>query len=139
MPGIHGKDADFRVDNSAGTLTDISTDTSEVSLERTIDQHETTTYQAAGKTFISGLKGATFSSTHEASTTLLQHLDGIEDGLSGGGTVSFQFGPFGTTVGNIQYTGEGNLASYSIGAPVGDKVSVSAEWQITGDVVVGTY
>jgi hypothetical protein len=54
-------------------------------------------------------------------------------------SVSFEYGPEGSTATYTKYTGEAFLTSYETSAGVGDIVSFSAEFQITGAVTRGAY
>jgi hypothetical protein len=134
----HGKNAVFKVDNSGGTLTDISSSLTDVSLPRSIETAETTTFGVTGgaKTYITGLNDATLSVSGRFDATVDAHLAGI---LGQDATVSFEYGPAGSTVGYIKFTGEGIMTKYDLSSPVGDVVSFSADFQITGPVTRGTY
>ena len=134
MAFVHGKTAVFQVDNSGGSLTDISAYCDNVDFPLTADTAEVTTFGDASKEYIGGLKDATISISGSWDATADGVLAGII-GLAG----SFEYGPAGSTGGNIKYTGEAICTSYNVTAPVGDKVSFSAEFQVTGDVTRGTY
>ena len=134
MAFVHGKTAEFQIDNSGGSLTDISAYCDNVDFPLTADTAEVTTFGDASKEYIGGLKDATISISGSWDATADGILAGII-GLAG----SFEYGPAGSTGGNIKYTGEAICTSYNVTAPVGDKVSFSAEFQVTGDVTRGTY
>ena len=134
MAFVHGKTAVFQVDNSGGSLTDISAYCDNIDFPLTADTAEVTTFGDASKEYIGGLKDATISISGSWDATADGVLAGII-GLAG----SFEYGPAGSTGGNIKYTGEAICTSYNVTAPVGDKVSFSAEFQVTGDVTRGTY
>ena len=57
----HGKGTHFELDNTSGTLTDISSWTDTADLARTLDTGETTTFGSDNRTFIVGLATATVS------------------------------------------------------------------------------
>lgn len=134
----HGKNAVFKVDNSGGTLTDISAYCDEVSLPRSIETAETTTFGVTGgsKTYVTGLNDATISVSGKFDSTVDAHLVGI---LGQEASVSFEYGPEGSTSTRIKFTGEAILTSYEVGSPVGDVVTFSAEFQCTGPITRGTY
>lgn len=134
MAFVHGKTADFRIDDSGGTLRDISAFCDSVDFPETADTAEVTTFGNTSKAYLGGLKDSTISISGSWDATADGYLAGIV-----GATGSFQFGPAGTTGGNIKYTGECVCTSYTVSAPVGDKVSFSAEFQVTGNVTRGTY
>ena len=134
----HGKNASFKVDNSGGTLTDISTYLNEISLPRSIETGETTSFQTSGgaKTYVVGLNDSTVSISGTWDSTLDAHLAGI---LGQDASVSFEYGPEGTSSGSVKYTGEGLMTSYETSSPVADVVTFSAEFQVTGTVTRGTF
>jgi hypothetical protein len=73
-----------------------------------------------------------------AGSGLLQRA-AIAGGLGADDSLSFEYGPEGSASGRIKYTGECICTSYEPGSPVGDVVTYSAEYQITGPVTRGTY
>jgi hypothetical protein len=66
-------------------------------------------------------------------------LDGYIAGGAEPASRSFVFGPAGSTAGNVKYTGEAIVTSYSISNPVGDVVTFSLDLQVTGAVTRTTY
>jgi predicted secreted protein len=136
MPFVHGKSAVFKVDNSGGSLTDISAYCDNVDFPITADTAEVTTFGDSSKEYVAGLKDATISISGSWDAT----ADGVLAPIVGqSATVSFEYGPAGSTASNIKFTGECICTSYNVTAPVGDKVSFSAEFQVTGAVTRGTY
>jgi hypothetical protein len=136
MAFVHGKDSVFKLDNSGGSLTDISTYVNSVDFPQTADVAETTTLGDGSKTYIVGLKDSTIS--------LAGLWDSTADGIFGAvvgqsATLSFEYSPEGTTAGNVKYTGEAILTSYAKNSPVGDVVSYSADFQVSGDVTRATH
>jgi len=119
MAFVHGKDSVFKLDNSGGSLTDISTYVNSVDFPETV-----------------GLKDATLSISGLWDST----LDGILGAVVGqSATLSFEYSPEGTGSGAVQYTGECILTSYSQSSPVGDVVGFSADMQVSGDVTRATH
>jgi hypothetical protein len=136
MPFVHGRTTDFRVDNSGGTLTDISAYCDNVDFPQVVETAETTTFGDASKDYIVGLRDATISIGGKWDAVLDAVLAPI---LGQAASVSFQYGPAGSTVTNIRYTGECFCTSYQVTGAVGDVVTFSAEFQVTGNVTRGTY
>lgn len=134
----HGKNAVFKVDTSGGTLTDISTYIHEVTLPRSIETAETTTFGVTGgsKTYVTGLNDATISISGKFHATVDAHLAGI---LGQDASVSFEYGPAGSTAGYVKFTGEAIMTKYDLSSPVGDVVTFSADFQVTGSITRGTY
>jgi hypothetical protein len=136
MAFVHGKDSVIKIDNASGTLTDISSYVNNVDFPITADVAETTVMGDDNKTYIVGLKDATLSITGLWDST----IDGILGQIVGqSATVSFELSPEGTTAGNVKYTGEAICTEYSQNPPVGDVVSYSSSFQVTGAVTRGTH
>jgi predicted secreted protein len=132
----HGKSTVFKVDNAAGTLTDISNTLTDVSFPQSVETAETTSFGSSAKTYIVGLTDSTVSVSGNFDATVDAHLAAI---LGQAATVSFEYGPEGSTTGQVKYTGEAILTSYEKSGAVGDVVTYSTELQVTGAVTRGTY
>jgi len=125
----HGKDAVFKITDSASTLRDISTVLSSVSLSREADTAETSALGTTAKTYIPGLTDATISIEGMADVTTSGYLEGIL-----GTSKAFEFYPAGTAVGQVKYSGSAILTSFESAAEIGGAVTVSGEFQVTGAV-----
>ena len=134
MAFVHGKTAFFQIDNSGGSLQDISGYCDNVDFPLTADTAEVTTFGDSSKEYIAGLKDATISISGSWDATADAILAAIV-GVAG----TFEYGPAGNTGGNVKFTGEAICTSYNVSAPVGDKVSFSAEFQCTGAVTRTTF
>jgi hypothetical protein len=136
MAFVHGKDSVFKLDNSGGSLTDISAYVNNVDFPETVDIAETTVLGKDNKTYIVGLKDATLSLSGLWDST----ADAIFGAVLGqSATLSFEYSPEGTGSGAVKYTGEGILTNYAISSPVGDVVAYSADIQISDAVTRGTH
>ena len=136
MAFVHGKSAVFKLDDSGGTLRDISAYLEEVSMPRSIETAETTTFGSSAKSYITGLTDATISLTGKFDATADGYLAGV---VGQSATLSFEYGPAGSTGGLIKYSGECIMTSYEVGATVGDAVTASVELQVTGAITRGTW
>jgi hypothetical protein len=132
----HGKAAVFKVDDSGGTLRNISDTLNSVTFPREAEVLETTSFGSSDRTYIVGFKNGTISIEGSFDATVDGYLAGI---LGQDATVSFEYGPEGSTSTYTKYTGEAILTSYETSAGVGDVVSYSAEFQISGAVTRGAY
>lgn len=132
----HGKSAVFKVDNSGGSLTDISNTLNSVSFPREAEVLETTSFGSSDRSYVVGFKNQTVGVEGSFDATVDAHLAGI---LGQEASVSFEYGPEGSTSGFTKYTGECLMTSYETSAGIGDIVSYSAEFQITGAVTRSTY
>jgi hypothetical protein len=142
MAPTHGKDTSFKIEDSVGsTLRDISAQCTSVTFSRQNDNHDTTCFGAEGHTFINGLTNGTIqvqgwwdSTASTGTATVIDSLVGLD-----GTTLSWEYGPFGTTTGFVKYTGESVLKSVDVSTPVADLVSFTMQVQISGDVTKGTF
>ena len=136
MAFVHGKSAAFKLDNAAGSLVDYSAYLEEVSMPRSIETAETTTFGSSAKSYITGLSDATISISGKFDSAADATLVAV---LGQAATLSFEYGPAGSTAGLIKYSGECIMTSYEIGASVGDVVTASVELQVTGVITRGTW
>lgn len=138
MAFVHGKSAVFKLDDSGGTLRDLSSYLDDLSFPRDIETAETTTFGVAGsaKTYITGLSDATISISGKFDATADGYLAGV---IGQAATISFEYGPAGSTAGNVKYSGECIMTSYEVSASVGDVVTASADFQVTGQITRGTW
>ena len=133
MAFVHGKTAVFKIDNAAGSLQDISAYCDSVDFPQTTETAEVTAFGDSSKEYIVGLKDSTISISGSWDAT----ADAILAALVDLGT--FEYGPAGSTGGNVKYTGECILTSYSTSATVADKVTFAAEFQVSGAVTRTTF
>lgn len=135
MAFTHGKNLAFKIDNAAGTLQTLTSYVDSVEIANDVDMAETTTAGAEDKTFVSGAAGHSLSISGKWDSTATTGPDAILNGLIGLETTStFEFGPEGSAVSKVKYTGECFMTNYTVSAPVGDVVSFTADFQITGAV-----
>jgi len=132
----HGKSTAFKVDDSGGTLRDISNTLTDVGFPQTVDTAETSSFGDSAKTYIVGLSDSTVSISGNFDATVDGYLAGI---LGQAAAVSFEYGPEGSTAGYVKYSGEAILTSYEKSGAIGDVVTYSAEFQVTGAVTRGTW
>jgi hypothetical protein len=132
----HGKSTVFKVDNSGGSLTDISNTLTDVGFPQTVDTAETSTFGSSAKSYVVGLTDSSLSISGNFDATVDAHLAGI---LGQSASVSFEYGPEGSTAGYVKYTGEALMTSYEKSGAIGDVVTYSAEFQVTGAITRGTY
>jgi len=129
----HGKNAAFKIDDSGGTLRDISDVLTDVAVSRTADVAEVSAFSNSSKAYVAGLKDATITISGSFDATVDGYLSGII-----GSEGSFEFYPIGTTGGNPKSSGEAICTSYDRTPDVGGAVSFTASFQVSGDVTEGT-
>ncbi len=131
---IHGKSTDFELDDTGGTSRSLSNVLTSVDFPETIDTAESTAFGSTSKSYLVGLRDATISVSGLWDATVDGYIIGTEPASR-----TFIFGPAGSTGGNVKYTGECIVTSYSVSAPVADVVSFSLDLQVTGNVTRTTY
>jgi hypothetical protein len=129
----HGKNAAFKIDDSGGTLRDISDVLTDVSISRTADVAEVSAFTNSSKAYVAGLKDATLTISGSFDATVDGYLSGIL-----GAEGSFEFYPIGTTGGNPKASGEAIMTSYDRTPDIGGAVTFTAAFQVSGDVTEGT-
>ena len=132
----HGKNSQFTIADSGATVRDISNTLKSVTMPRSIETLETTSFGSTSKSYVIGFSDSTISVEGSFDAT----VDGYLSGLVGNDTASaFVYGPEGSSTGNTKYTGSAFLTSYEVKGGVGDIVSYTAQFQVTGAVTRGTY
>lgn len=141
MAFVHGKNAYIRVTNSSGTLTDMSSISNDVKYSQSIATSDTSVFGTSAKTYIAGQNDATVSITGLFDATSATVLEGTIAAIIAGTNASatLEFGPEGSATGKKKFTMSVIPTSYDIGAPVGDVVSLSVQFQRTGATTIGTY
>lgn len=135
MAFVAGKNSYLSVDNTSGTLTDISSYTDSVDgLPGDYDNEDVTAFGDSGHKIIPTLENSQFS----ASGSWDSALDAIL-GASRTTARTFEWGPAGNTSGNVKYSGECYIVSYSTSASATGKVTWSATLRVDGTVTRGTF
>ena len=140
MTQYHGKSTVFKMDDTGGTLRDISAYCDEVSIKRENSTAETTTFGDSARDYLGGLMDATISVSgkwDDAATTGVDVVVGAD--LNAVATRSIEYGPSGTTTGRIKYTAEVIITSFEITGNFDDVVTFSMELQTTGGITRTTW
>ena len=134
-----GKGAVLKLDDSAGTLTDISAYLTNVDFPQEVVVVETTAFGKTSREFVVGLKNATISlSGHWDGAA--SAIDALLNGILGTATTkTFEYGPHGSATGDIRYTGESILTRYGVVAAVEGGVDFTADLQVSGAVTRNTF
>lgn len=130
----HGKSASVWIDSTAGSLVNFSSGLDEATFSRALDTAEITSFGDNDKSYIPGLRGATFSMSGMFSSTHAEVLDGVFNDATST-TYSLEFSPDGSTAaGRHLIKCELIPTSLEYAASVGERVGLSAEWIVTGAV-----
>lgn len=139
MSFASGKSGVFKLDNSGGTLVDLSAYITNVDFPRDAQLHETTTLGATSRTYIPGFKNATIGLQGHwdgGASAIDVHMAAI---LGQAATVTFEYGPEGSTTGMRKKTGEAVVIKYGTTTPVDGVVDWSADLQVSGAVTDTTW
>ena len=132
----HGKNSVFKIDDSGGTLRDISNTLNSVTFPREAETLETTSFGSSSRSYVVGFQNATISVEGSFDATVDGYLAGV---LGQEASLSFEYGPEGSTSTYTKFSGECYLTSYEVKGGVGDIVSYTAEFQVTGAITRGTW
>ena len=127
----HGKSAFFSCSDASGSTFTLSSGLDDLGFDRSLDTAEVTTFGENDRTYLVGLRGATMSFSGHFNSTQANRLDAM---LGHSTSATCGYGPGGNTSGYHKYEFSANLTQLAIGSPVGDKVSMSGSFQITGAV-----
>ncbi len=135
MAFVHGKTAHFEIADSGDVSRDISAYCNSVDFPRGADAAETSTFGNTNKTYLAGLKDGTITIEGVWDPT----VDGYLDGIVGVDSQAFIYGPAGSTVGYVKYTGNCICTAYNPPADLSRANTFSASFQITGSVGRSTF
>lgn len=137
MAFVAAKASVFKLDNAAGTLTDISAYVDSIGgIANTTDMLETTTFGSTSKSYVGGLRnGDTISVSGKWDATLNTQVTAL---LGATTTSTFEYHPAGTTAGTPKVSGECLVSNYEVSSSVADLVTFTISLQITGNVTWGT-
>ncbi len=125
----HGKDAAVTVNAVAlGAYCD------DLSMSREADTAETSTFGVSDKTFLSGLRGGSFSLSGNYDGTVTVGPGAVLEPLLGGAAVTVVYEPGGNTAGQRRHTFSALVTSYEESASVSDVVKFSSELMVTGAI-----
>lgn len=129
MAFVHGKDSYFKV-----ASTDLSAYLNSISVSRSADTAETTTFSSGTKTFIAGLKDATITLSGMFDATVYSTIAGWL-----GTSQTWEYGPAGSTNGRVKVSGSGIITAVEMASAVGEAVTANITIQVSGAVTDGTF
>jgi hypothetical protein len=138
---VHGKNTVIKIDDSTGTLYDLSPIIDQADNPRNIGTAETTHFGSSAKEFIVGLTDSTISVQGKFDAAIDLKINQAIDALVAGtiASLSFEYSPAGTGSGQVKYTGEFIPTSYSVSSPVANAVTIKLDGQVTGARTRGTH
>lgn len=135
----HGKNTVFKITDASDTLQDISDVLDNASSSQERETAQVTAFGDGDHAYIAGLRNGTISvSGHFTATadSVHQVLTGL---LNQDAATAFEYGPQGDATDDPKASGDCLLTTYEISGEVAGKVSVSAEFQVSGGVTWGTF
>ena len=136
MAFVAGKNSSFKLDNSSASLTDLSAYITDVSGDFGDDTAETTVFGDDSKTYILTLADGTVSVTGLFEAPLIAHLGAVRGQVA---TLTWEFGPNGTSSSEPKLTGECVLTSISPSSAVGGAATLNFNLQMSGDQTITTF
>lgn len=139
MSASVAKDVKFKIGTHAvpGTVTDRSTYFKSINFPRAAEEKDVTAFGNNGnKTFLPGLKDATFSAEGWYDATIGAHLDAVYDFQD---IVDFEYGPINGANGAPKYEGVMFVTNWEIGDDVGEGIPFTVTFRISDAVALGTY
>ncbi len=142
MAFIRGGIGTVLVDNVAGTPVDITAYVDSVEWgERSRDVLETTSFSTSGgRTYIAGLADGTLSINGKFDATVGgpdKLFNDLLDSVAGTGAGTVTWRPEGNGTGKPQRAVEAICTAYTASAPVGEIVTFSASFQMSGNLTSG--
>lgn len=136
----HGKNSVFYLTDSGGTLQNIKAELDDLSKSASRETAETTAFGDNDKTYIAGLRDGTISiSGHFDAASASTAYKVLESLFSDEAAKAFEYGPAGDTSGDVKISGDCLWTSFDVSSTVSDKVSISAEFQVTGGLTYGSF
>lgn len=142
----HSKNSYIEVDDESAVNQDLSCYLDTISgLPGAPALSEVTNFCSEGAQFIPGLENVTFSTSgsydpaagaiHEVIAGMLNDQKSADPQ----GPYPFRYGPEGNTTGMVQLSGNAWISNYEVASSVQDKISLTIEWQVDGQVTLGTW
>ena len=134
MAVFHGKDGDVWLDAAGGSLTDYTGYCDSANLSLSADMAEKSVLGDTSKSYVSGLKDATFSIEGPYDSTIVAALNSA---LGSSATKSFEYYPNGKVTGRDVWSGECFCTSLTIDTNLGGVGRFSADFQVSGGATLG--
>ena len=141
MAFFDSKVSKFLIDDTGAVQRDLSAYITEVrGLPGSRNLNEVTALGDSGAKFIDGLEDVTFSLVGIFDNTASSGPDAVLGPLLGHtSAANFAYGPEGSGVGDVKYSGSCWVVSYDLRSRVGSHVEWSAVLQVEGTVTRGTF
>lgn len=135
MAAKHGRKAIFKLDDSGGSLVDISPYLDTASLANAVEQADVTTLGKDGRCFIPGLTNETLQASGPYDKAVYTQVSSL---FQADATSSFEFYPGGTASGEAKVTGECWVSGLNLSSGVGGRADMSFSLQVNDQATYGT-
>lgn len=138
---VAGKNSIHKLDNSSGTLTDLSAFfQSATGIDLMVEMLDTHAFGDSAKESTPGLSGGqTLTLTGQYHATVYSHFTGLWTAqLSGSGPWTYEYSPAGSASGTPKISVETYLESVGMPTDVGGLVTFDVSLRATGPVTLGT-
>jgi hypothetical protein len=129
-----GKTAVFKLDNSAGTLVDLSQDVEEINPSWEVENLDVTTLGQTGRKNINGLENHSFSVTYVYDRTAARAYLHNRAIFNNANTQTFEIYPEGTTSTYPKDTGECRVTKITPPIKVGDVMKFTVDYKVDGAI-----
>ena len=141
MARAHAKSAVFKIDDSGGTLRDISAAVASVrGLPGAASLEEAPAFDDSGLRFVRGPESIVFTVSgawdDAATTGAATVLHGIRASTT---TVSFEYGPAGDAAGAVRYRGEAWCERFEVESTLPREARFAAAFRVDGAVTIDTF
>lgn len=138
---VHGSAGFFSLDNSSGSVIDLTGFVRDVNFTLDTTMHDTTTFGQVAHTKTVGLKDGKFTVTFVSSATPLAQVVAMFAAQTPGTatTWSFVYGPRGSTSGFEKFPGECYISSLPIPAVVDNIEMLTVSFEVSGPVTPTTF
>lgn len=131
MATAHGKSAELKLDDTGGTLRDLTSSITDVDFPREADLVDTSTLGDDDREYVKGLRGATVSANGFHDATIDGYLEGL---LAYETATDFEYYPQGNSSGNVKLSGTLFVNSYSTSTGIGGAGTFALGCTISGAV-----
>lgn len=131
-----GKSAYLTVTSATGGTVNLSSGLDNASLNRVAQALKVTTFGDNDEVYIAGLRDATIKLSGHFASTYEEKLSAM---LGASTLTSWVYGPESTSNTRRKLSGSAVVTNFTIGSPVGDKVSMSIDMQCSGTIVSSTF
>jgi hypothetical protein len=144
MAKAHGRTATLSLTDVGAVSRDLSNFLTNIGWPGQVATASVAAFGDTDESYVTGLKSRTMSLQGFFDPTASTGPDDVFANLLGGGaagtvTTSFTYGPSGSAVGKIKYTGAAWVTAYQVTSPIGGAIGFTATLMVNGAATRGTF